>query len=173
MTDSIEQVYIDAIIRDGDGNVIGVAGNELAATLAAATDGTYIGDIKFGENLPGVNAATSGGCDTFNDIDLDETAVVVKASAGQVYSIHAVNLASSVRYLHLYNVAQGDVTVGTTVVKTTLAIPTSGGTDGAGFVWQPPFGLEFDTAITAAATTDIDGNAAPGANEVVVSIAYK
>jgi hypothetical protein len=105
---------------------------------------------------------------------LDESEEEVKASNGQVYWIHAMNLASSKRYLKFYNATAANVTVGTTTPVLTFALGTQGDTNGAGFVLSVPNGIVFGTAITVAATTGIADNdtGAPGANEVVLNIGY-
>jgi hypothetical protein len=134
------------------------------ATIAAGS--ALIGDV-------GVQPRTSGGLSVFNDNDLDETAVVVKAAAGQIYSIHAVNLDATPIYLQLWNIAQGSVTVGTTAPTMEFVIPSQGDANGAGFTISWPHGIAFDTAITAAATTTTEGAGGPGANEVHVVIGFK
>lgn len=112
---------------------------------------------------------TSGGCSIFRSIDLDESSESVKAGAGQVYAITLSNLhASDKRYVKLYDNASP--TVGTTAPV--LTIPIAAGAT-VHLEWE--HGLAFATAIHAAATTAVadDDTGAPGANEVVVNIAYK
>lgn len=119
-------------------------------------------------------ARTSGGTTLFKDIDLDETAAgsLVKASAGQVYWIHAVNLSAVTLFLKFYN--QTSVTVGTTVPDLTFPIPTQGDTNGAGFTLSIPNGIAFGTGIIMACTTGVADNdsGAPGANACVVNLGY-
>jgi hypothetical protein len=119
--------------------------------------------------------ATYGGCSIFRSLDLDETEEEVKATAGQIYLIHAMNMSASPLYLKFYNATAANVTVGTTTPVLTFPVPTSGDVNGAGFVLNIPQGLQFDTAITVAATTGIaDNNAgAPGANELILTLGYK
>ncbi len=110
----------------------------------------------------------------YKNIDVDQTEDAVLATRGRVYWIHAMNLAASVLYLKFYNATVATVVVGTTVPDLTFPLPTQGDTNGAGFVLAITGGIEFDTAITIAATTGIaDGDSgAPGANEVVVNLGY-
>lgn len=117
---------------------------------------------------------TSGGTTLFKSIDLDETEEEVKATAGQVYWIHAMNLAAAPRFLKFYNATAATVVVGTTVPDLTFPLATQGDTNGAGFTLAIPNGIAFGTAITIAATTGIaDADAgAPGANEVVVMLGF-
>jgi hypothetical protein len=149
----------------------------------AANSGVDIGDvdvtsISAGSNLIGdvgiSGARTSGGTTIFRSLDLDETEEEIKASAGQVYWIHAMNLSATKKYLKFYNATAANVTVGTTTPVLTFPLLTSGDTNGAGFTFAVPNGIVFGTAITVAATTGVADNdtGAPGANEVVVNIGY-
>lgn len=166
---------------------VDVVGSLPAGTNAigklAANSGVDIGDvdvtsISAGSNLIGdvglSGARTSGGTTIFRSIDLDESEEEIKATAGQVYWIHAMNLSSSVLYLKLYNATAATVVVGTTTPVMTLPIATQGDTNGAGFTLSIPNGIAFGTAITAAATTGLADNdsGAPGANALVVNIGY-
>jgi hypothetical protein len=155
------------------------AGTNAIGKLTANT-GVDIGDvdvtsISAGANLigdVGIQGRTSGGLTMWRDVDLDETAVVVKASAGQIYTIIAINLKATTLYLQLYDVAQGSVTVGTTTPDLTIPLPANS-TTGAGVAISIPQGIAFATAITAACTTGHSDAGAPGANECIVGILYK
>lgn len=148
-----------------DSQVMSVQG--IASMTPLLVDATGQGDVPVS-----IEPVTSGGCSIFYDNDLDETAVAVKASAGQVYGIYAINLTAAPLYLQLFNIAQGSVTVGTTTPTVQFVIPANADSDGAGFWLTIPQGIAFSTAITAAATTDNEGNGAPGANECMVNIFY-
>ena len=118
--------------------------------------------------------ATSGGISTvYRDEDIDETAVSIKASAGQVYWIHVVNLDATPVYLHLWDVAVGGVTVGTTAELCSFCVPSQGDANGAGFTMTFPHGIEFGTEISVACTTTIGGTSGPGTNEVLLNIGYE
>lgn len=156
---------------DENGNVRTVVATALpAGTNAigklAPNSGVDIGDV----GLSG--ARTSGGTTFYRNVDVDETEDAVKASAGQVYWVHAMNLSNAVLYLHFYNAGTGSVTVGTTTPDLTFALATQGDTNGAGFTLSVPNGIAFGTAITIAATTTIGGSTGPGANEVIVNLGY-
>ena len=149
----------------------------------AANSGVDIGDvdvtsISAGANLIGdvgiSGARTSGGTTIFRSLDLDETEEDVKTSAGQVYWIHAMNVATTKRYLKFYNATAANVTVGTTTPVLTFILPTQGDANGAGFTLSIPNGIAFSTAICVAATTGLADNdtGAPGANDVIVNIGY-
>jgi hypothetical protein len=175
----------------GEAVVLG-AGTAEIGKLAAGTatigklganSGTDIGDvdvtsISAGTNLIGdvglSGARTSGGTTIFRSIDLDESEEEIKATAGQVYWIHAMNLSASTLYLKLYNATAATVVVGTTTPVMTLPLATQGDTNGAGFTLSIPNGIAFGTAITAACTTGIADNdtGAPGANTCVVNLGY-
>jgi hypothetical protein len=88
---------------------------------------------------------------------LTNTAVAVKAAAGQLGMLQCYNPNSSQVYIQIYNIAQGSVTVGTSTPLESIAIaPTSTG----GFAMSFP-GHQFGTAITVAATTTATGGSAP------------
>lgn len=158
------------------------AGTNAIGKLAANT-GVDIGDVDVtsiaaGANLVGdvgiSGARTSGGTTLYKNIDVDQTEDQVKGTAGQVYWIHAINLKATPLFLKFYNVAAASVTVGTTVPDLTFPVPSQGDTNGAGFNIAIPNGIEFDTAITIAATTGVADNdsGAPGANECIVNLGY-
>lgn len=157
------QVGVASALPAGTNNI----GDVDIASIAAGSN--LIGDV-------GLGVRTSGGTTPYKNLDVDESEDQVKGTAGQVYWIHAINLATAVRYLKFYNATAANVTVGTTTPVLTFPIPTQAETaDGAGFVLSIPNGIAFDTAITIAATTGIaDSNTgAPGANEVIVNLGYK
>ncbi len=147
----------------------------------AANSGTDIGDVDVtsiaaGSNLigdVGIQGRTTGGLSIYYDNDLDETAVAVKAAAGTLYGMHVINLTAAPLYLQLFDVAQGSVTVGTTTPTVQFVVPGNADSDGAGFTFNVPQGIAFATAITAAATTNSEGNGAPGANECHCNLFYK
>lgn len=98
-------------------------------------------------------------------------ATSVKASAGIVGFIYAVNLNAAVRYLKLYNKASAP-TVGTDTPVATLPIPAS--TTGAGFFITIPVGVNFSTGIAFALTTGVadSDTAAVAANEILLWLGY-
>jgi hypothetical protein len=148
----------------------------------AANSGVDIGDVDVTSISAGTNvigdvgisgARTSGGTTIFRSIDLDEGALeVVKASAGQIYWIHAMNLSASTRFIKIYDATSGTIGTGTPVL--TFPIATQGTTNGAGFMLAVPNGIEFSTGISVGASTGIADNdtGAPGANEVVVNLGF-
>lgn len=149
----------------------------------SANSGVDIGDvdvtsISAGANLIGdvgiSGARTSGGTTIFRSIDIDESEEQIKATAGQVFWVHAMNLTASVLYLKFYNDTAANVVVGTTAPSLTFPIATQGTTNGAGFMLAVPNGIVFGTAITVACTTGLADNdtGAPAANACVINIGY-
>lgn len=116
---------------------------------------------------------TAGGPTIFRSLDIDESEEEIKASAGQIYWIHAMNMVATARYLKFYNATAASVTVGTTTPVLTFPIPANS-TTGAGFVFNIPQGIPFGTAISVACTTGVADNdtGAPGANDVIINIGY-
>lgn len=119
--------------------------------------------------------ASAGGITAFRSIDVDETEDEVKASAGKLFWIHAINLTASVLYLKVYNNTAAGTTVGTTTPVFTFPVPTLGDTNGAGFYANfGDYGVAMSTGICVAATTalaDAD-TGAPAANALVVNAGY-
>jgi len=155
-------------IQDG-GNDITVDNGGTFATQATLQAGSNLaGDV----GLSG--ARTSGGTTFYKNIDVDQTEDAVKATAGQIYWIHAINLSTAPLFLKFYDATVATVVVGTTVPDLTFPIPTPGDSNGAGFTLSIPNGIAFGTAITIAATTGIADNdsGAPGANTVVVNLGF-
>lgn len=166
-------VQVDAALPAGT-NAIG----KLAANSGVDIGDVDVTSISAGANLIGdvgiSGARTSGGTTIFRSIDLDESEEQIKATAGQVYWIHAMNVSAATKYLKFYNATAASVTVGTTTPVLTFPLATQGDTNGAGFTLSIPNGIAFGTAITVAATTGIadSDTGAPGANEVIVNIGY-
>lgn len=175
---------LDNIVSGSEAQV-DIVGSLPAGTNAigklSANSGVDIGDvdvtsISAGSNLigdVGIQGRASGGLSTYYDSDLDETAVAVKASAGTIYAIEAFNTTDAPLFLQLFNIAQGSVTVGTTTPTNQWVIPGNADSDGAGFTMNVPQGIAYGTAITAACSTNSEGNTAPGAGACIVNIHYK
>jgi hypothetical protein len=149
----------------------------------AANSGVDIGDvdvtsISAGSNLVGdvglSGARTSGGSTPYKNLDVDESEDAIKASAGQVYWMHAMNMSAVPLFLKFYNATVGSVTVGTTVPDLTFPVPTLATTNGAGFTIPIPNGIAFGTAITIACTTGFADNdaGAPATNAMIVNAGF-
>lgn len=120
-------------------------------------------------------ASTTGGTSTYAAIGgtgnalLTNSAVAAKASAGSVYGFDFVNTGTADAYVQIFDVAQGSVTLGTTVPKMFKWVP-------AGGAWSDTFPdeakISFATAITVAATTTPTGSTAP-ATGILANILFK
>jgi hypothetical protein len=114
-------------------------------------------------------AHTAGGATPYKLVSAASTnATSVKASAGQIYSITAMNTNAAVRYLKLYNKASAP-TVGTDTPVQVYALPPSGG-----ITLSIPVGMAFATGIALATTTgaaDSD-NTGVALSEIVISLTY-
>ena len=154
----------------------GTTWDRLRSTITNGLD-VDVTRIAAGANLigdVGIGVRTSGGATLYKNIDVDETEDAIKASAGQLYWLHVMNLSAAVLFLKIYDATVATVVVGTTVPDLTFPIPTQGDTNGAGFALPIPGGIPFGTAITIAATTGIADNdsGAPGANACVVNAGF-
>lgn len=97
----------------------------------------------------------------------------VKGSAGQVYSIIAINLTATIRYLKIFNNTSAGVTMGTTPADWQIPIPAN--TSGAGVAINFDKGISHGTGITIAITgaVGLTDNTSISANDVCVTIGYK
>lgn len=98
-------------------------------------------------------------------------ATLVKAGAGAVFLIYAVNLNAAIRYMKVYDIAQSP-NVGVTQPTLTLPIPASA--TGAGFILSPACGFGFSAGLAYALVTGIaDSDAtAVAASEIIVNLVY-
>lgn len=149
----------------------GALRDDVLATLTPADgDYTHLRTNARGALWAQLDAPPTGsGILVARNIDVDETEDAIKASAGTLWGYFFANLASSVRFVKLYDATVASVTVGSTTPFLTLPIPAGA----AGHI-DLARGIPFATAITVAATTGIgDADAgAPGANEVVFNAYY-
>ena len=114
-----------------------------------------------------VAAVNTVGMSTVFDADADNSAQVVKASAGNLYYVTAINTNAADAYIQFFDVAAGSVNVGTTVPKFVLPVLGEAAYDG-GFTVPMTFG----TAITYACTTTPTGAGDPTVG-LKVSFGYK
>lgn len=127
---------------DGLEALIGTTNSSLAAATPAGTN-------LIGRAVADASAATGGIASTSRILSAaaSTNATSAKTSAGRVYAIQGYNVATSVRYLKLYNKASAP-TVGTDTPVKTLAIPP-----GVGFAFDWSKGYSFATGIAYALTT--------------------
>ena len=122
-----------------------------------------------------LTATTTGGLSIFRSLDLDESEEEVKGSAGTIYWINVNNIATTIRYLKIYDGTAASVVVGTTTPVLTIALPSRGTANGFPQTMSIPHGLAFANGITVAATTGVLDNSvgAPATNAIIVNIGYK
>lgn len=147
-----------------------------ATDTTAVTIMQVLKEISYMEQNPASRAVTNAGTfavqntsaavGMFFDSDADNTAQVLKAAAGTLYKVHAVNTNVAAAYIQLFNVAAGSVTVGVTAPNYVIYVPPSGAVT-EDFVHP----LNFATAITYAATTTATGAGDPTTG-LTVSAAY-
>ena len=121
---------------------------------------------------PRPNTTGSNGTTPYKLISLATTnANVVKPSGGNLYSIVAIGLSSTVKYLKLYNKATLP-TVGTDIPVMTIPIPAN--TQGAGISIPFSMGVNFPLGISIAITAGSADNDSVAilANEVLVNLTY-
>ena len=140
--------------------------------ISAGADGSAT-DVSSAAPLPVQGlAGTSGGLSRSRTlIPNNTTAIVVKASAGQLYKIRATNNSAVIAYIKLYDATSATAGAGTVV--DTIMIPASA--SGAGIVDTTDLGIEHATGITYVVTTGIADadTAAPAADAYVVTMFYK
>jgi hypothetical protein len=121
---------------------------------------------------PRPNTTGSNGTTPYKLISLATTnAVSLKNSGGNLYSVLAIGLTSTVRYLKLYNKASAP-TVGTDIPVMTIPVPAN--TQGAGVALAFSIGVNFTAGIAFAITSgsaDSDTGAV-GAGDVILNLTY-
>jgi hypothetical protein len=128
------------------------------AVLPVYTDGdaSIIHTDSRGRMAVTVGASTAAMTAHF-DSDGDNTAQVIKASAGILYNLHIINSNGANTYVQLFDVDAGSVTVGTTTPDYVIFVP-----GGAATITDfNNVGLNFSTAITYACTTTPTGSGDP------------
>ena len=162
-------VYKMALNFQDINEIGGVAPTDLenAANLIDALIATLATPVNPVPNNTGTNGTTP-----YKLISLATTnANVVKSSGGNLYSIVAIGLTSTVRYLKLYNKATAP-TVGTDIPVMTIPIPAN--TQGAGIAIPFNIGVNFPLGISLAITgTAADnGTTVIGAGDVIINLTY-
>ena len=150
-------------------------GNSSLSTIATNTGG-LLTDTQLRATpvpvSPRPNTTGTNGTTPYKLISLATTnAVSVKASPGNLYSIIAIGLTSTVRYLKLYNKASAP-TVGSDTPVMTIPIPAN--TQGAGVSQTFSIGVNFSAGIAIAITSgssDADTGAV-GAGDVILNLTY-
>lgn len=169
----------DGAFTDADAGLfcLGIRADTPPTNAGTSADGDYAGFYL--NNAGGLYVTelptTKGGETHYRNLDIDETGVSIKASAGQVYDVHAWNRTTSARYLKLYDISAAP-TVGTTTPVVTIPLEPSG-TNGLPkpTILRFKAGMAFASGIGIGCTTGFADNdtGAPGANDVIVSLGYK
>jgi hypothetical protein len=124
----------------------------------ASGTATVLGCIRAAVNNPVTLGSASGGLSTKTLAALSNTAIAVKASAGQVYSAQCSNSdATHWAYIQIFNVAAASVTMGTTAPTKFVGIPPGSNT---GFTFSL-VGDQYSTAISAGAASTSTGGTGP------------
>jgi hypothetical protein len=160
--------------------VMGLVGasiaNQPTVTLASSSIQVGVSVANFPVNIGSVTsfpaAAAAGGASPYHYVSgASVNQNNVKATAGTVYTLAAMNQNTSQRYLKLYDKASTP-SPGTDIPRQTYMIP--GASAGAGAVIPLPVGLLFASGIGFAITaqiSDLDATAI-GASDVVVNMAF-
>lgn len=121
----------------------------------------------------GLVPQTSGGATMKSNIILaNTTAIVVKASPGQLYGLQLFNNATTIAYLKIYDATSATAGSGTPALRLMIPAPPVGG---GGVVYHFANGLQFATGITYIVTTGIADadTGAPAATTYLVNAFYK
>lgn len=99
------------------------------------------------------------------------TALVVKATAGVLYTLEAFNNSATIAYVKLYDAASATCGSGIPIIR--YMIPANA--TGAGYISPNVNGTSFSTGITMCITTGIADadTGAPGATTYLVNVHYK
>lgn len=117
-----------------------------------------------------VTIAAPTAISAFRTNALSNSAVAVKASAGELWGWNFVNPNPTPVYVKFYNTAAGSVVVGTTAIVQTLMVP------GSGSVYQDPNVAQhiYSTAITMACVTGtLDTDTGVPATAIIAEMKYK
>ena len=120
------------------------------------------------ESTQKITLSGRGGATPYRAITLAATGLIVKATAGTLFSIAAHNLNAAVRYLKIYDKATAATEADTP--KFTIPLPTG--------ALQPitfPAGVAFANGIGIRCVTELADNGATGASasETIVNLTYK
>ena len=160
----VTDILLQNILKENGTAYTAIEWEEFYTTLAANATPLPIS--------PRPNTTGANGTTPYKLISLATTnANVVKASGGNLYSIVAIGLTSTVRYLKLYNKATAP-TVGTDVPLMTIPVPAN--TQGAGIAIPFSMGVNFPLGIAIAITSGLADNNTGSilANDVVVNLTY-
>ena len=107
------------------------------------------------------------GSDTHFNAAGTNTVTAVTTLPAQVYQMEISNPNNAEAFIQFFDLAVGDVTLGTTTPKQSYKVPPNGGQDKSHNV-----PVNFDVAVSYAITTTLTGSTAPAAN-LGVNIIFK
>lgn len=119
-------------------------------------------------------AVPDGGASVYRNLDLGNTGISVKATAGTLYGIIAFNAALATpsgtqeRFLKIYDKATAASNADTPI----MTIPLESGVQAP--IKLPACGVAFTNGLSVRATTGIadNNNGSPGTNDVTVNLIY-
>lgn len=94
----------------------------------------------------------------------------IKTSTASLKAWQIVNRSASARAVHLYDLDNASVTVGTTVPTLTIDIPASGGNNSP--YGMPPIGFLTALSLAAIAENTDTGTTAIGAGDLTITLFY-
>lgn len=116
-----------------------------------------------------IDLATPSGLKLYSNTDLAEVKAGITSASTKIHFIEIDNQNGAEVFLKLWNLAVGNVTVGTTAVTSVIVVPAS-------TVLPLPFpkGWTFGTGLTVACVLNAveSDTTDPGATEVIVSVMY-
>lgn len=178
-TNNVEATLLSilAAVADLDTNTDGIEALITATNAALGTIDTRVDGLEglttttnaLLTTLVGYLDPFANGLSAYRNISTLNVGSIVKASPGKVYSIAMSNDIAGDRFVKLYNTA-GVPTAADTPVQVFGLLETD-----APVQMSYEGGLDFSLGIGVRATTGIDDadNGAPGANDVIVNIAYR
>ena len=116
-----------------------------------------------------IDIAVPSGAKRYSNTDCNATKDAVKASSGTLYALVLDNTANAAAsYVKLWDVASGDVTVGTTAPDWIFKLPAS-----TSVTFVIPAGEAFGTALTIACVTTAGTAGTTGpTSDVVAQLVY-
>jgi len=141
------------------GNISGTISLPTGAATSAnqSTEISSLATIASNTGSP-VPLGTTGGWTPKTTLALSTTVTSIKSSGGQLGFAQCDNNNAAWSYIQVFNVASGSVTLGSTAPTQVIPIPPNLPN---GFVANVQ-GLQFNTAISVAATTSTTGSTGPG-----------
>lgn len=149
-------------------NDTGIPNSLGQSTMSGSTSVTIASD----QSIIPVSLSDGTAPSIFRTLSLINVAQSVKSSSGDVWGFNIINDGLITSYVKFYNTSSGSVTVGTTTVVKTLAIPAK---TTIFFNSDKQSIQSFSTAISVSCVTVLadNGTSSPGANIVYAEIFYK